>query len=468
MNGKNRLGTRKRAKSIRSKRRKVLDHAIKRNDVPAAMTALQRLRATLNWQVAEGLFEPRAASDQVRRARRQVDDLRSRHPDVFLAALRQDGVLTDLEAAALRPFRIQDARDLMLLLQTKSLPETLDVTRVSRELQFRFPEDAQLAVAAKQELEESGEFAFGAAPPPTDGAPDSLADPAPRAPNERSPRRERCGGDDCSGGEQIVPGNDVMLEGIDRWIAKDQGRRGTCVSFATSACLEHAHQLAHQRSEQFLHWAIKTRRHENPEIEDCGTYLKWAAAATCADGVCTESYWPYDARKRPPDWGHANPGPSAAAIANANDNRTDPSALWVSSRWDAAGWASNPAQRLYERLKQGSPVAVSLLVYQFDGETNWTQASAAYGEVIDPVEGEPWVAAGGHAVCVVGYKVDRLAAGGGVFVFRNSWGQRFGQRLPDPGRGRYHGPRPGYGQVSAAYVCQNAFELLQVLPGPNI
>ncbi len=75
---------------------------------------------------------------------------------------------------------------------------------------------------------------------------------------------------------------------------RDQGKRGTCVSFATTASHEQHRGQGEELSPEFLHWAAKTLDGV-PHTE--GTTLRAAAEALANLGQAGESLWHYDERR---------------------------------------------------------------------------------------------------------------------------------------------------------------------------
>ena len=92
-------------------------------------------------------------------------------------------------------------------------------------------------------------------------------------------------------------------------------------------------------------------------------------------------------------------------------------------------------------LDAGRPVVVGVLTFS---EWDWPTV-AETGEIILPAPGSQ--ADGGHAICLVGYELRPNAPGGGVFLFRNSWGKSWAARS------RYGA---GYGTLFFEYVRQYA------------
>lgn len=236
------------------------------------------------------------------------------------------------------------------------------------------------------------------------------------------------------------------------WAIRDQGQRGTCVSFATIALYEHylckTADRAVDLSEQFLYWALK---HHNldPYTNQDGTWFEYIAPVLAAYGTCLESDWKYDPNIRP-NVSH-NP-PPAGAEAAAKPNKTNKTTVQTFST------TSGKAAQLLSALNKNGAVGIAVPVFSHPGSRNnhnWnTYAALSYGAVQNPLPS--WSVDGGHAVCVVGFAPDSEEPLGGYFIIRNSWGTSFGSRLPDSS---YAGPAPGYGQISASYIDKYLWEL---------
>lgn len=236
------------------------------------------------------------------------------------------------------------------------------------------------------------------------------------------------------------------------WPVRNQGRRGTCVAFALAAvrealsCGEGGANT--DLSEQLLYWATKREPGEPAPGQD-GTWIEFAARALAGTGICTEVHWPYDPTVLPGNPGHdGGADPSAPALQDARARAIQANYTWCNGPGAAA--------EIRRHLERG-PVAVSLPVFSdatVPHSDNWVNPlSRLYGWVADPLPTS--VVTNGHAVCITGYAPDVQAPGGGYFIVRNSWGTAWGQALPAPG---YHGPEPGYGQISVWYVDQFAWE----------
>lgn len=232
------------------------------------------------------------------------------------------------------------------------------------------------------------------------------------------------------------------------WPVRDQGLRGTCVAHAVAACKEAltfagaASGGAYDASEQFLFWGAKQF---DPSPAD-GTLHGYALKSLVQHGLCDEHHWPYDCVPGT-SVDHGPPPAQALAAAAANPHL-------------AGGCTTTSGARHLYKLLAGGPVALGLPVFadplQWQHD-NWNvPVLLEYGRVMDPPPQS--VVVGGHAVCVVGFVPDPYEpAGIGWFVVRNSWGTaRWGNRLPAAG---YHGPEPGYGQISWGYVDSYLWEL---------
>jgi len=256
-----------------------------------------------------------------------------------------------------------------------------------------------------------------------------------------------------------LEGPAIDVRGCLPWPVRDQGDRGTCVAFAVTALRE---QLLCETqggivdlSEQFLYWAIKSTGIDSIPNQD-GTWIEFALQALRTQGICTEAEWPYDPTAIPGNVSHGGQGaPSAPAIAQAASFACKPDV------WRNTYGTTGHANAVLQELRSGRPVAVSLPVFHDAlraDVNNWTtDVGWAFGHVIDPPETS--VADGGHAVCVVGFEPDPSEPKGGYFTIRNSWSEEWGFDLPVTG---YHGPEPGYGQISASYVDNFLWEYGQL------
>ena len=239
------------------------------------------------------------------------------------------------------------------------------------------------------------------------------------------------------------------------WPVRNQGERGTCVAFGTTACVEHLASAMEganpDYSEQFLYWAVKTHSNDPNKNRD-GTWLEFTRDMLKSHGICHETLCRYSQSLANPVSG---PTPSQPAIADA-----------AGRKFVAATHQSNPphaAATVLALLKQGRPVAVCLPVFRDpalpNGPLNWTtEAGWSYGRILNPPVRS--IVDGGHCVCITGYIPDGTEPSGGYFVVRNSWGTRWGELAPSPGSS--NAPEQGYGDISATYVDRYCWELMQL------
>lgn len=210
---------------------------------------------------------------------------------------------------------------------------------------------------------------------------------------------------------------------------RDQKRRSTCVGFSSCAVRE-AYE-AHKNggapstvlSPQYVYYECKQKDGE-PAVR--GTYLKVAFQSLEDDGVCLESDWSYVEAQPTPEGGSNKP-PGADAKAGLHK---------------ILKFAALPPTSVLEvkaQIARGFCVAISIQVF-----LSWygSDVTTSTGAITLPFPNEHALRAG-HAVCVVGYRADAHAPGGGVFVFRNSWGEDWGKHSPDG---------PGYGTLPFAYL----------------
>jgi hypothetical protein len=218
---------------------------------------------------------------------------------------------------------------------------------------------------------------------------------------------------------------------------RNQGPRGTCVSFALTALNEYIKRrrgLVRDLSEQHLYYETKLI---DGAAAACGTWQVKAVTALLNRGECREVVWPYN-----PNLPCNNHGvrPAAARPDGLNYRL---SALAVPARNVLAYKTNMGRQR---------PVTVSIPVYR-----SWylSAATRVSGRITMRVGNEP--AIGGHAVCLVGYQDTPTSPGGGYFIVRNSWGITWATSSP---YGR------GYGTIPYQYITNDAFEAFTaVVPG---
>jgi len=260
------------------------------------------------------------------------------------------------------------------------------------------------------------------APPPTDAALDEAVERV--GPPAAAP----------SAGPAATTAPAARLSLIDPQMPaiRDQGNRGTCVAFATVAVLEYVTGCAHgtlaDLSEQCLYWNIK--RTDNYSRD--GTWLQFAFPLAQRDGVCLETSWPYEGDVRPNDLTHGGPPDPQACSAEAVGYRF--------SRSIRLNQYQQP-DVIKAELRQGRPVAVAIPVFK-----TWYDSPTVreFGNIVLPLKSDRF-AVGGHAIVLVGFEDDPGSPGGGYFIVRNSWGDRWGTESPYT---------PGYGTLPYGYIAK--------------
>jgi len=189
---------------------------------------------------------------------------------------------------------------------------------------------------------------------------------------------------------------------------RDQQDRGTCVAFASIACLEYHlsrfdKQTGLDLSEQFQYWNMVTATgHRNLE----SAYPLLASA-----GSCREITWTYYGK-----------------VMDKNDSQGPPPA---SAAAEAKAYCCNRVRRIIPardisaiqaELQRGRIVGIGIPVYN-----SWYKSGIVrqYGNINVPIPGEV-PGAIGHAIALVGYANDLDYAGGGYFIVRNSWDSNWG------------------------------------------
>jgi len=205
---------------------------------------------------------------------------------------------------------------------------------------------------------------------------------------------------------------------------KNQGKLGSCVSFAAAAMKEWQEQKEHKYeikqgkkdhrkgkdydySEAWIYWNCKKIDGYDGE----GTYLRTAMKVLNRIGVPTEKAWPYSDDK-------LNIGKPKA---------------WASliSKWAMIDtyYRVEGAEQAKQSLLNDGPFMMGVpCFYDFFFPVD--------GVIKDPAAGERHY--GGHAICAVGYDDNRQ-----LIKFKNSWGLNWGQN--------------GYGYISYNYFNKYAW-----------
>lgn len=216
---------------------------------------------------------------------------------------------------------------------------------------------------------------------------------------------------------------------------RDQGERGTCVAFSTTALREFLDGCQNDLSEQYLYYACKQldRIPDQP-----GTFISTAMAALSTKGICQEALWPYNSNSINNNEGQT-PSP-----ANADDNALE--YIMPYTRPVAPTHIAHYKQVLAGTDEiPGMPVVVAVLVFN-----SWflSPATNQTGKITMPFPGElPLL--GGHAMLIAGYQDDSSVPGGGYFIVRNSWGEKWAASSPEA---------KGYAMMPYSYIERYAVE----------
>ncbi|MFC1812781.1 C1 family peptidase [Thermodesulfobacteriota bacterium] len=236
---------------------------------------------------------------------------------------------------------------------------------------------------------------------------------------------------------------------------KDQGGRGTCVSFATTALREYFESNNTDFSENYLYWGCK----QIDGIKELpGTYIRcsfeWITGEVPSEhsnvsGICLEKHWPYEKERR---GNETNGDPTGAAKKDAPEHRAKSFRQFSSS--DIMGVKSVLAGK--NGMAKGRPITFGVPVFN-----SWYRnpVTIQTGRIPMPLPNEGWI--GGHAMLITGYIDDSRFPGGGVFIFRNSWSERWGSETIELKckKGKTVEVPAGYGIVPYAFIERHGREL---------
>lgn len=173
---------------------------------------------------------------------------------------------------------------------------------------------------------------------------------------------------------------------------RHQGRRSSCLAFATSTAHEAKATIGEHLSVEYLFFhAVARTPGQNPTL---GTTMAAAAGALSDEGQPIETAWPYTPDLVTP-W---LPPVIAPPFHKASLSL---------SKLDFDG--------VVAVLDAGAPVILGLVI------TDAFYRPDAAGRIIDAL---PDIERGGHAVLAVGHGVD--GSNGASLLIRNSWGQGWG------------------------------------------
>ncbi len=219
-----------------------------------------------------------------------------------------------------------------------------------------------------------------------------------------------------------------------------QGARQTCTSHAIVRCIEFL-ELEMERangnsavdaatkdlSEQFMYWHQKDID-GHPRVHN--STLTAAVQVVTGKGTCLETDWPYrpDLFKHPADPSERGPRPDPDGALELDRKALEHKAC---ERLSVARIPYDDTNLVMRLLTNRIPVAYGIQVF-----ASWQKNQRTWqdGKLFLPPETEEKV--GGHAITLVGFGVDPDVAGGGYFIFDNSWDVNWGRdNVFGPGRG---------------------------------
>jgi hypothetical protein len=234
-------------------------------------------------------------------------------PSEFLRRFAEEAALSAVEMMTLSTVDVRSYADVDSLLRSfPSISEDgVRIPYLSNIVSRRVPEAYSAVVAQAPMLVQA--TSMGAEPPP--GAPWPVGTPVP-------PGAPPAGAPPANAPPRLTANRIVLRR--PQWAVRDQGQRGTCVAFGTTACVEFAQPGSNPApgdlSEQFLYWAIKTGTTDPRPTLD-GTSLQFARDALSQHGICDEQLWPYNGAVGSSVTQASLNDPSAPARTQALQNR---------------------------------------------------------------------------------------------------------------------------------------------------
>lgn len=179
---------------------------------------------------------------------------------------------------------------------------------------------------------------------------------------------------------------------------KDQGGIGACSAFSIVGIFEYILKRNSvsepDLSESFVYYNV--RKANNKENEDTGSSLFEVISSITDKGVCHERFCPYSET--------LDVNPSQEAYDDAQNNK-------IIKALNVKG----SLEDIKSALSEGYPVAISLKIYD--------SFEPVEGFISRPTSEEIAGESGNHAMILCGYSEEEK-----IFIVRNSWGTRFGDR----------------------------------------
>lgn len=214
---------------------------------------------------------------------------------------------------------------------------------------------------------------------------------------------------------------------------RSQGGRGSCTIFGTLGVLEFQLRRAGENvalSEQFVMWAANQLGRYKREMFTCEDVI----AAIEQYGVCQEKLMPYK------EWGNIGK-PSKEAISEAA-TRKGAGVKWFHQWTGRYGFSDEDIRAICGTLAESSPVTATFL---------WPRTAKLNSDFFLLDRGSNH--GSGHVVVLVGYDLDPKIKGGGAFIFRQSWGDNWGDK--------------GYARLSFEFVKENGLEAYALKLAPT-
>ena len=224
-----------------------------------------------------------------------------------------------------------------------------------------------------------------------------------------------------------------------RMEVRDQGNRGTCSIFAVMTCV------------QFV-LATKDKFHPGDFSPEYLNYVKNVANNLSQDGgffseidkgydgysIFLESKVPYQSSFDP---NYKVPQPDITAAEKWTRLKSDFVKDWDNTK----GATDEEIKDVCDYLDKGIPVAAGFL-WPDQGSFK-TRAVQGVDVMVTPARSDVF---DGHSIVLVGYKRSKAFAGGGYFIFRNSWGPDWGDH--------------GYGYMPFRYVKSYCNDIIAYKP----